>query len=137
MNPSEIITFIVGAVVTIVVSGYLGGWKARQEIKNLAADEQKKLEEIKNIKIDRERTLGQIIEEQDEAIKQLREEDAKNRAAAALKDVRMNELERKFNDLSAYVGELLAGIDMLIEQITVKHGDTPVWRPNRRRDSRE
>ena len=137
MNPSEIITFIVGAVVTIVVSGYLGGWKARQEIKNLAADEQKKLEEIKNIKIDRERTLGQIIEEQDEAIKQLREEDVKNRAAAALKDVRMNELERKFNDLSAYVGELLAGIDMLIEQITVKHGDTPVWRPNRRRDSHE
>ena len=134
MNPSEIITFIVGAVVTIVVSGYLGGWKARQGIKNLAADEQKKLEEIENIKIDRERTLGQIIEEQDEAIKQLREEDAKNRAAAALKDVRMNELERKFNDLSAYVGELLAGIDMLIEQITVKHGDTPVWRPNRRRD---
>ena len=137
MNPSEIITFIVGAVVTIVVSGYLGGWKARQEIKNLAADEQKKLEEIKNIKIDRERTLGQIIEEQDEAIKQLREEDVKNRAAAALKDVRMNELERKFNDLSAYVGELLAGIDMLIERITVKHGDTPVWRPNRRRDSHE
>ena len=137
MNPPEIITFIVGAVVTIVVSGYLGGWKARQEIKNLAADEQKKLEEIKNIKIDRERTLGQIIEEQDEAIKQLREEDVKNRAAAALKDVRMNELERKFNDLSAYVGELLAGIDMLIEQITVKHGDTPVWRPNRRRDSHE
>ena len=74
---------------------------------------------------------------QDEAIKQLREEDVKNRAAAALKDVRMNELERKFNDLSAYVGELLAGIDMLIEQITVKHGDTPVWRPNRRRDSHE
>ena len=137
MNPAEIITFIVGAVITIVVSGYLGGWKARQEIKNLAADEQKKLEEIKNIKIDRERTLGQIIEEQDEAIKQLREEDAKNRTASALKDVRMNELERKFNDLSAYVGELLAGIDLLIEQITVKHGDTPVWRPNRRRDDQK
>ena len=137
MNPAEIITFIVGAVITIVVSGYLGGWKARQEIKNLAADEQKKLEEIKNIKIDRERTLGQIIEEQDEAIKQLREEDAKSRAASALKDVRMNELERKFNDLSAYVGELLAGIDLLIEQITVKHGDTPVWRPNRRRDDQK
>ena len=137
MNPAEIITFIVGAVITIVVSGYLGGWKARQEIKNLAADEQKKLEEIKNIKIDRERTLGQIIEEQDEAIKQLREEDAKNRATSALKDVRMNELERKFNDLSAYVGELLAGIDLLIEQITVKHGDTPVWRPNRRRDDQK
>ena len=134
MNPPEIITFIVGAVVTIVVSGYLGGWKARQEIKNLAADEQKKLEEIKNIKIDRERTLGQIIEEQDEAIKQLREEDAKNRTASALKDVRINELERKFNDLSAYVGDLLSGIDKLIDQIVTKHNDEPVWRPNRRRD---
>ena len=134
MNPAEIITFIVGAVITIVVSGYLGGWKARQEIKNLAADEQKKLEEIKNIKIDRERTLGQIIEEQDEAIKQLREEDAKNRTASALKDVRINELERKFNDLSAYVGDLLSGIDKLIDQIVTKHNDEPVWRPNRRRD---
>lgn len=134
MNPAEIITFIVGAVITIVVSGNSGGWKARQEIKNLAADEQKKLEEIKNIKIDRERTLGQIIEEQDEAIKQLREEGGKNRSASALKDVRMNELERKFNDLFAYVGDLLSGIDKLIDQIVTKHNDEPVWRPNRRRD---
>ena len=78
--------------------------------------------EIKNMKVGRERTLGQIIESQDKAIAELRAENV--------------ELNRKFTDLSAYVGELLAGIDMLIEQITVKHKDTPVWHPNRRKEDK-
>lgn len=47
-----------------------------------------------------------------------------------------HELERKFSDLSVYIGELLAGIDLLIDQITVKHNDTPVWHPNRRKEDK-
>lgn len=47
-----------------------------------------------------------------------------------------HELERKFSDLSVYIGELLAGIDLLIDQITVKHNDTPVWNPKRRREDK-
>lgn len=83
--------------------------------------------DIKNMKVDRENTLGEIIARQDKSILELR-------TAIEAKDARLVELERKFTDLSAYVGELLAGIDMLIEQITVKHKDTPVWHPNRRHD---
>lgn len=106
MNLSETLSII--AIIIAAAGAIYAGMKSSSEIKNM--------------KVDRERTLGQIIESQDKAIAELRAENV--------------ELNRKFTDLSAYVGELLAGIDMLIEQITVKHKDTPVWHPNRRKEDK-
>lgn len=71
--------------------------------------------------------------ETEQLLRKMLDEETQKRLAL-VKSV--DELERKFNDLSAYVGELLAGIDMLVEQITVKHKDTPVWRPNRRKEDK-
>ena len=157
MSITEIIGFVIGSLITVVVSGYLGGKQAREAISETVAKRIKAEQETENIRVEREQKLNEIIEKQDKSIADLRADaEAKDkrlselgetvakqgkeiaglRAAMELKDARILELERKFTDLSAYVGELLAGIDMLIEQITVKHKDTPVWHPNRRKEDK-
>ena len=76
--------------------------------------------DIAKTKIETEKLLREMLDDETTKRKKLEEQ--------------VDTLNRKFNDLSAYVGELVAGIDLLVEQITVKHKDTPVWQPNRRKD---
>ena len=98
-----------GALIVAIVGAVVSSRKSSADIAKTKIETEKLLREM----LDDETLKCKALEEQVEA------------------------LNRKFNDLSAYVGELLAGIDMLIEQITVKHKDTPVWRPNRRRDDQK
>ena len=98
-----------GALIVAIVGAVVSSRKSSADIAKTKIETEKLLREM----LDDETLKCKALEEQVEA------------------------LNRKFNDLSAYVGELLAGIDMLIEQITVKHKDTPVWHPNRRRDDQK
>jgi len=72
--------------------------------------------------------------ETEQLLRKMLDEETQKRLALAKT---VEELDRKFADLSVYVGELLAGIDLLIDQITTKHNDKPVWTPRRRKDDHE
>ena len=72
--------------------------------------------------------------ETEQLLRKMLDEETQKRLALAKT---VGELDRKFADLSVYVGELLAGIDLLIDQITTKYNDKPVWTPRRRKDDHE
>ena len=61
--------------------------------------------------------------ETEQLLRKMLDEETQKRLALAKT---VEELDRKFADLSVYVGELLAGIDPLIDQITTKYNDPPI-----------
>ena len=114
MTPIEILSIAVTAIVTIVVGGYWGGLKAREEINKLASE--RKVVEQKEIteRVEREQRLNEIIEKQDTKISSL-----SNLVESLEKDIRaakelivtmegqLRERNELIEDFRDYVGKLV------------------------------
>ena len=136
MTIPEIISLVVSSAIAIIVGGYFGGAKAREEIKKLSAEREKSEQESINQRVEREQRLNEIIEAQDAKIAAITKSNADlaESNAALVEDMRRTKIlivtlekqllerEELVQDFRDYVEKLVIIIRRTAQQKGIANG---------------
>jgi len=139
MTISEIISLVVSSVIAIVVGGYFGGVKAREESRKLAAEREKSEQESINQRVEREQRLNEIIEAQDAKISAITKSNADlaESNAALVEDMRRTKilivtLEKQLLEREELVQDFRDYVEKLVIIMRAAALDVPQFQPRRK-----
>ena len=139
MTIYEIISLVVSSVIAIVVGGYFGGVKAREESRKLAAEREKSEQESINQRVEREQRLNEIIEAQDAKIAAITKSNADlaESNAALVEDMRRTKilivtLEKQLLEREELVQDFRDYVEKLVIIMRAAALDVPQFQPRRK-----
>ena len=139
MTIPEIISLVVSSAIAIIVGGYFGGAKAREEIKKLSAEREKSEQESINQRVEREQRLNEIIEAQDAKIAAITKSNADlaESNAVLVEDMRRTKilivtLEKQLLDREELVQDFRDYVEKLVIIMQAAALDVPQFQPRRK-----
>ena len=139
MTISEIISLVVSSAIAIIVGGYFGGAKAREEIKKLSAEREKSEQESINQRVEREQRLNEIIEAQDAKIAAITKGNAElaESNAVLVEDMRRTKilivtLEKQLLEREELVQDFRDYVEKLVIIMRAAALDVPQFQPRRK-----
>ena len=139
MTIPEIISFVVSSAIAIIVGGYFGGAKAREEIKKLSAEREKSEQESINQRVEREQRLNEIIEAQDAKIAAITKSNADLAESNAVlaEDMRRTKilivtLEKQLLEREELVQDFRDYVEKLVIIMRAAALDVPQFQPRRK-----
>ena len=139
MTIVEIISLFVSSAIAIIVGGYFGGAKAREEIKKLAAEREKSEQESINQRVEREQRLNEIIEAQDAKIAAITKSNADltESNAVLVEDMRRTKilivtLEKQLLEREELVQDFRDYVEKLVIIMRAAALDVPQFQPRRK-----
>ena len=139
MTIPEIISLVVSSAIAIIVGGYFGGAKAREEIKKLSAEREKSEQESINQRVEREQRLNEIIEAQDAKIAAITKSNADlaESNAALVEDMRRTKilivtLEKQLLEREELVQDFRDYVEKLVIIMRAAALDVPQFQPRRK-----
>ena len=139
MTIPEIISLVVSSAIAIIVGGYFGGAKAREEIKKLSAEREKSEQESINQRVEREQRLNEIIEAQDAKIAAITKSNADlaESNAVLVEDMRRTKilivtLEKQLLEREELVQDFRDYVEKLVIIMQAAALDVPQFQPRRK-----
>ena len=139
MTIPEIISLVVSSAIAIIVGGYFGGAKAREEIKKLSAEREKSEQESINQRVEREQRLNEIIEAQDAKIAAITKSNADlaESNAVLVEDMRRTKilivtLEKQLLEREELVQDFRDYVEKLVIIMRAAALDVPQFQPRRK-----
>jgi len=139
MTIPEIISIVVSSAIAIIVGGYFGGAKAREEIKKLSAEREKSEQESINQRVEREQRLNEIIEAQDAKIAAITKSNADlaESNAVLVEDMRRTKilivtLEKQLLEREELVQDFRDYVEKLVIIMRAAALDVPQFQPRRK-----